>query len=95
MPILAAKKELTALLAILLLLANSLWLGHLYHDHDLDHDESCEICFISHALEKIVKSESLGQPWLIHRFYLAQTPHTPVRFVKVSHYLSRAPPFSS
>jgi hypothetical protein len=92
---LVAKRELTSLLAAMLLLANALWLGHLYHDHELDHEESCEICFVSHAFGKVVIADGMQQLPRLCLFYATETSFSSIRFGKVTAYLTRAPPFFS
>lgn len=88
-------RELSSLLAVLLLLASALCMGHLYHDHELDHDESCEICFVSHAFEKALISEDMDQTRQLSQFDIPETAYSSVRSSKVSSYFTRAPPFSS
>ncbi|MCG7878520.1 MAG: hypothetical protein JAY75_12250 [Candidatus Thiodiazotropha taylori] len=42
---------LRGIFALGFLIAQAGWLDHLYHQHDLNHDEVCELCLVGHAQE--------------------------------------------
>jgi hypothetical protein len=47
-------RYLQGLLALCLLLSQAGWLDHLYHQHDMNHDEVCEHCLIGNAQDHAV-----------------------------------------
>ncbi|MES9926366.1 MAG: hypothetical protein ABW152_20000 [Candidatus Thiodiazotropha endolucinida] len=88
--------DLTRLLrgvfALSFLIAQAGWLDHLYHQHDLNHDEVCELCLVGHAQEHAATGSegySLQNPTYI------LTPSLTGSILigqKANPYHSRAPP---
>ncbi len=88
------RRYLQGLLALCLLLSQAGWLDHLYHQHDLNHDEVCEQCLMGFAKDHApTVSDSLS--FLKPAYFL--TPdlfQSDLRVAWTGPYLSRAPPHS-
>lgn len=83
---------LRGVLALCLLMAQAGWLEHLYHQHDLNHDEVCEFCLVGHAQDHAA-TDSDGYTLRIPT-YLSASRLTESDLIgrRTSYYLSRAPP---
>ena len=83
---------LQGMLALSLLLSQAGWLDHLYHQHDLNHDEVCEQCLVGNTQDHaLIGSDRSGH----QRVVSFLTPVLSVSDFKVKwtgSYLSRAPP---
>jgi hypothetical protein len=86
-------RRLQGLFVLCLLISQTGWLDHLYHQHDLKHDEVCERCLIGYAQDFAV-SASVSYFFLKSTYFLAPELSVPdLRVEWIGTYLSRAPPY--
>jgi hypothetical protein len=83
---------LQGLLALCMLMSQAGWLDHLYHQHDLKHDDVCEQCLVSYAQDHSV---NVSERYSFQKAAYFITPEPSVSDLRVEWigtYHSRAPP---
>jgi hypothetical protein len=89
---LASKSHLIRQMFGLMLLTHVAWLAHLYLEHGLVQDDSCEICQLVQGLENGVAPANSEPARLSGRYFFLCQIFSTVRLVQRGIYLSRAPP---
>ncbi|MEW8051295.1 MAG: hypothetical protein AB2792_06405 [Candidatus Thiodiazotropha sp.] len=88
----ALTRLLRGVFALSLLIAQAGWLDHLYHQHDLSHDEVCELCLVGHAQDHAATgSDGYAHQISIHILTPGLTGWDLIG-KKANPYHSRAPP---